>query len=92
MLTYQECLDLCELAEDEVAAIAEHEHLTEIAAMELGNYLIHTPEGVPMIKRMILDDIHHARAEGNLAHAARLRLVLRHFVENHPEHPRGGRS
>ena len=86
MLTYQDCLDLCELEEDEVEAIAEHEHLTEIAALELGNYLIHSPDGVPMIERMILDDIERARARHDFRHAAKLRLVLKHFVDSHPEH------
>lgn len=86
MLTYQECLDLCELEEDEVDAIAEHEHLSELAAMELGNYLVNTPGGAPTIKRMITDDIDKARLRGDLKHAAKLRLVLKHFVETHPEH------
>ena len=90
MLTYQECLDLCELEEDEVDAIAEHEHLSELAAMELGNYLVNTPDGVPTIKRMIIDDIDKARLSGDFKHAAKLRLVLKHFVENHPEHKAKG--
>ena len=45
MLSLEDCLALCELSEDEVLAIAHHEHLPEIAAAELGNYLCHTPEG-----------------------------------------------
>lgn len=85
MLTYQECLDLCELEEDEIEAIAEHEQLPEIAALELGEYLVNSPEGVPMIKKMILEDIEHARARGDFRHAAKLRSVLKHFVETHPE-------
>ena len=89
MLTYQECLDLCELEEDEVDAIAEHEHLSEIAAMELGNYLIHSSDGVPKIKKMIIEDIQEARTRGDIKHAAKLRLVLKHFVETHPEHRSG---
>lgn len=89
MLTYQECLDLCELEEDEVDAIAEHEHLSEIAALELGNYLIHSSDGVPKIEKMILEDIQEARARGDIKHAAKLRLVLKHFVETHPEHKPG---
>jgi len=36
MLTREDCLALCELSEDEVAAIAEHEHVPEIVAMEMG--------------------------------------------------------
>lgn len=83
MLTWEDCLALCELTADEIAAIAEHEHLTQMAAAELGNYLIHSPDGVPKIRRIILDDIAAARTRGDAAHAAKLRLVLKHFVEAH---------
>ena len=36
MLTWEDCLALCELTEDEIAAIAEHEHVTQMAAAEFG--------------------------------------------------------
>jgi len=83
MLTLQDCLELCELTEDEVLAIAEHEHLTEMAALELGNYLVHTPEGERRIKAMIVEDIDAARARGDVRHVTLLKLVLKHFVEAH---------
>jgi hypothetical protein len=83
MLTLQDCLALCELTEDEVLAIAEHENLTEIAALELGNYLVHTPAGERRIKAMIVEDIDAARARDDVRHAALLKLVLKHFVETH---------
>jgi hypothetical protein len=40
MLSLQDCIALCELSKDEVLAIAHHERLPEIAAAELGNYLV----------------------------------------------------
>lgn len=85
MLTIRDCLALCDLSEEEIDAIAEHEHLPEMIAAELGNYLIHTPDGAPRIRRMIVDDIAHARAAGDAAHMAKLVAVLRHFIENHAE-------
>ena len=85
MLTYQECLEMSELTLDEIAAIAEHEHLPEIVAAELGNYLVHCEDGVPCIKRIILDDIDAAVAQGQHQRALHLRLVLKHFVETHPQ-------
>lgn len=84
MLTYEDCLALAELTEEEVAAIAAHEHVPEIIAVELGNYLVHDPDGVPRIRQIIADDIAHARERGDAAGAARLKLVLRHFVATHP--------
>ena len=87
MLSYEDCLGLCELTEDEISAIAEHEHLPQIAALELGNYLMHSPEGVPHVKRIILDDIKHAEQTGNSKHVLHLKLVLKHFVDTHPKNP-----
>lgn len=89
MLTLQDCIGLCDLSEDEVAAIAEHEHIPDIVAAELGNYLCHTPEGERAIRSIILDDIDKARECGDLKHAFALRMVLRHFVRTHPDHARG---
>lgn len=80
MLTFEDCLGLCDLTEAEVRAIAEHQHLTEIAALELGNYLCHRADGEACIRGMILDDIAAAPPERRLA----LKLVLRQFVRDHP--------
>ena len=85
MLTLQDCLALCELNEDEIKAIAEHEHIPQIVAAELGYYLVHTLEGVPMIRRMILEDILHAAKSGNDSRRRKLWAVLKHFIETHPE-------
>jgi hypothetical protein len=83
MLTREDCIALCELTPDEVAAIAEHEHIPEIVAVELGNYLVHKPQGEARIERMIVDDIEHARAHGDFARMAKLVAVLRHFIDVH---------
>ena len=85
MLTFDDCVALCELTEEEIAAIAEHEHLPMIVAAELGNYLIQGPDGALRIKRIILDDLMVADRAGDNGRALMLKLVLRHFVERHPE-------
>ena len=87
MLTYEDCVGLAELTEEEIDAIARHEHLPEIVAAELGNYLVHDPNGVPKIKRIILDDIEQARERGEQQQVARLKLVLQHFIATHPLNP-----
>ncbi len=84
MLTYEDCLELSDLTEEEIEAISEHEHLPEMAALELGSYLVHTPEGVPMIKRIILEDIEDANRRGHVEKVLQLKLVLKHFVDTHP--------
>jgi hypothetical protein len=82
-LSIQECIDMSDLTEDEVLAIAEHENLPEMLAVELGSYLVHSAGGEKRIKQMIQDDIREAQARGNHKHAGVLKHVLRHFVEHH---------
>ncbi|MGB0468689.1 MAG: hypothetical protein ACPGF7_14320 [Pontibacterium sp.] len=85
MLTYKECLDMCDLTNDEVDAIAEHEHLDPMIALALGQYLINH-DGEQKVKKIILDDIEKAHRTGNIAHEMLLQRVLEHFVATHPEH------
>lgn len=85
MITYEDCLGLGNLSAEEVAAIARHEHLPEIVALEMGSRLCTTAEGQRVIQRMILDDIEDALAHGRTTAAAQLQLVLRYFLENHPD-------
>jgi len=88
LLTFDDCLKVCCLTEDEIDAIAEHENLPEMVALELANYLVQTPDGRLRIKAMILDDIATAEAHGNAAHALVLKATLKHFVDTHPENPK----
>ena len=83
MLTIQDCIELSELTEAEILAIAEHEHIPEMAAIELGNYLVHTPTGEKRIKAMIVDDLDAARREGDLRRVLALKLCLKHYLEKH---------
>ncbi len=83
MLTLQDCIELSELDEAEILAIAEHEHIPEMVALEMGNYLVHSPEGERRIKRMIVDDIDAARERHDRREVVRLKAVLRHFVTEH---------
>jgi hypothetical protein len=84
MLSLEDCLALCELTEEEVLAIAHHEHIPEIAAAEMGNYLVHTPQGEMRIKSIIRDDIDEARAKGERLRELALKAMLRNYVLQHP--------
>ena len=84
MLSLEDCLAMCDLSEEEVLAIAEHEHIPEMAAVQLGNYLVHAPDGEVRIKAIIRDDIAESRRRGDRAHELALKLVLRNFVLQHP--------
>lgn len=85
MLTLRDCIGLCDVTEDEIAAVAEHERIPLICAAELADYMVHSPNGVPMLKGMILDDIEAAEARGDWTHWRKLRLTLYHFIQSHPD-------
>jgi len=84
MLSYEDCVGMCELSEEEIQAISQHEHIPAIVAAALGYYLCHNEDGVPMIKAMIVDDIAMAEKSGKPEEVLKLKAVLRHFVTTHP--------
>ena len=85
MISLEDCIGICGLDGEEVAAIAEHEHIPEIAAAALASYLMHQPHGCEKIRAMIVDDIHNALDKGRIRHAAELFMALRHFLEQNPD-------
>jgi len=84
MLTITDCIGMSGLTESEVDAIAEHEHIPEIVAAEMGAWLLGTAKGPVTIEAMIRDDIVAAREHGLRRHADELQQALRHFHQEHP--------
>jgi hypothetical protein len=52
VISLKDCIALCGLTEQEVSAIAEHEHVPEIAAAAMGRYLLKEPHGAEKIGDM----------------------------------------
>ena len=84
MISFQDCVALCGLTEEEIAAIAEHEHVPEIAAAILGQYLLRQKNGDRDLQQMIVDDIRAALLCKDTVHAARLASALHHFHTTYP--------
>jgi len=84
MLTLRDCLGLSELTDEEVQVIANHEHIPEIVAAELGSELVHSDDGVSLLKAYMLDCIEHARRLGDFDRADALYTVYRRFEDTHP--------
>ncbi|NYS25266.1 hypothetical protein HUK65_09705 [Rhodobacteraceae bacterium 2376] len=89
MINENDILDFCDLTRAEIHAIALHEHLSEVEAAELGDYLIHIHHGAQKVQGMICDDIRDALHKGNLAEARALYKTLHEFLATHPEALRG---
>jgi hypothetical protein len=83
MLTYDDCVGLTDLDEEEIEAISQHEHVPEIVAAELGCCLAHEPGGEILIDQIIRDDIVEATQHGHPQEALHWREVLKHFEITH---------
>jgi hypothetical protein len=83
-LTFDDCVGLCDLSEAEILAIAAHEHLPALAALELGSYLVRSPDGEQRVKEIIRDDLAAAASSGDRPRMLALKSVLRDYILNHP--------
>ena len=84
MISLEDCIALCGLTKEEVLAIAEHEHVPDIVAAAMAPYLLKEPHGPEQIRDM-RDDIYDALSRGDKEHTSELLMVLRHFLDTHPE-------
>ena len=85
MISLEDCIAMCGLTEEEVLAIAEHEHIPEIAAAALAQYLLKRPHGPLEVRQMIVDDVRAAQARNDQQHVQTLLHVLHHYLREHPE-------
>jgi hypothetical protein len=85
MVTLEDCIAFSGLSESEVLALAEHEHIPEIAAAALAEYLLKQRHGQEKVHEMIVEDIRAALHRGDRQHARELFAALRHFLATHPE-------
>jgi hypothetical protein len=85
MITLEDCVGFCGLTEEEVLAIAEHEHLPEIAATAFAQYLLSQKHGSEKVRDMIVDDIRRAQFGRDKQKVLMLLHVLHHFLKTHPE-------
>ena len=85
MISLDDIEDMTCLTRDEIAAIAEHEHMPEMNASALGEYLMHLHKGPQRVQQMICEDIRGALHRDDVAHARELFATLRHFMAEHPE-------
>lgn len=87
MLSLQECFDLSDLSEDEIEAIAEHEHIPPIVAAELGTTLLKTRTGLCLLRLYLLEAIERARETGDFVKAKRLDQIYSRLEHEHHAPP-----
>ncbi len=89
MISPDDIVDFCPLSREEVDALSEHEHVGEVTAASLAEYLMHQHKGPQKVQQMICEDIREALHRDDLEHARVLFAALRHFISEHPEAVRG---
>ena len=85
MISLEDCIAFSGLTEEEILAIAEHEHIPEAVACGLAKYLSSSPGGPDRVRNMIVDDVKTARRRGDSVHVRHLLHVLHHFLRTHPQ-------
>ncbi len=90
MITIDDIEDMTCLTRDEISAIAIHEHIGEMDAALMGDYLMHVHHGAHRVNEMICEDIRTAMHNGEVTRARELFLVLQGFLSDHPEGIRTG--
>ena len=84
MLNLQDIIGMSDCTEEEIAAVAMHEHIPEAVAAELANYIVHGKDGIPRLRRIIMEDIEEAQRKSHTEQVAQLKQVLMHFIATHP--------
>jgi len=84
MISEEDCLAFCGLSEREVAAIAKHERIPDVAAAALANFLLTKDGGEMVIRQMLMEDINDALDHNRIQDATELLVTLRRFLINHP--------
>jgi hypothetical protein len=83
ILTVQEYVDMSELSNEAIRAIAEHEHIPEVVAGELGQALLKATGGIAEIQRMLEEHLELAVQAGAQDKVDDRKRVLRSFIASY---------
>jgi len=84
MLSLDDCLEFSNCSHDEIDAIAEHEHVPDVVAAEIGNMLLKSSAGVCLLKLYMIENIEHAYERRQYDKAMQLETLYRRFDRDHP--------
>ena len=86
MLSLRDCLDYCDLNEDEIVLIAHHEHLDFPEAAQLSCCLVQSDEGTQALRSLIQEEVCDAATCGGNEYFATAERAFVHFNTWHPPH------
>lgn len=85
MISIKDCIDYSDLTEDEVTAIAEHEHLPFACAAQLACCLAQTQDGTELLRCLLKNAVCDAASCGHEAALQTASRACAQFQANHPE-------
>jgi len=85
MISIKECLDYSDLTEDEVATIAEHEHLPYASAAQLACGLAQSQDGTEVLRCLLKNAVCDAAKCGHAKALKTARDACQQFAANHSE-------
>lgn len=86
MLSIKDCLDYSDLTEDEVAAIAEHEHLPFASAAQMACGLAQSDDGTELLRCLLRNAVCDAEHCDHAEILLTAQRAYEQFIANHPEH------
>ncbi len=84
MLTLQDCVEMSGIDWDELVAIAHHEHLPDMVALEKAHAFLQQEWGAPAVRQMVIDEVRRSIERGNSKEAVTALRILEHTFEAHP--------
>lgn len=85
MISIKDCLDYSDLTEDEVAVIAEHEHLPYACAAQLACGLAQSQDGTEVLRCLLKNAVCDAKSCGHVEALRIAQSACAQFAANHPE-------
>ena len=85
MISIKDCIDFSDLTEDEVAAIAEHEHLPYASAAQLACCLAQSQDGTEVLRCLLKNAVCDATHCGHEKALQTAKRAYSQFLTNHPE-------
>lgn len=89
MLTLRDCIDFADMDADELLAIARHEHLPDIVALEKAATFLQEDWGAPAVRQMVMEEVERRIAHGDAANHAALQDALATLQKCFELHPGG---
>lgn len=89
MLTMRDCLDYCDLTDEEVDMLARHEHISGDIAAPFACSLVQTEEGVAFFSQSLSDVVAEAIEDGRPDDVGHALEIYAEFCAAHPLHHKG---